>query len=82
MTIETANWSDDFIDSRGRDRPFAVVVTNVAEAKEEDILLQTNREDYDPITFSKETNFDDAYLILVEWMGSSRSDGLTLSRIK
>lgn len=82
MTVETANWSDGLIDSRGRVRPFAVVVTSVAEAKEVVALLRTNREDYDPITFIEETNFEESYLILVEWMGSSSSDDLTLSRIE
>lgn len=82
MSVETKNWSDGLLDSRGRNRPFAVVVTSVAEAKVEVALLRTNREDYDPITFIKKTNFDDSYLILVEWMGSSSSDDLTLSRIE
>jgi hypothetical protein len=82
MTVETKNWSDGLLDSRGRRPQFAVVVTSGTEAKDEVRSLRTNREDYDPITFIEETNFDDSSLILVEWMGSSSSDDLTLSRIE
>ena len=82
MTVETANWSDGVIRSRGRSRPYAVVVTSVTEAKEAVGLLRTDREDLDPITFIERTTFDDSSLILVEWIGSSSSDDLELSRIE
>lgn len=82
MTVETKNWGDPLIDPRGRDHPFAVVVTSTAAAKDEVPRLRTNREDYDPGTFIEQTSFDDSYLILVQWFGSSSSDDLELSRIE
>lgn len=82
MAVETKNWGDGLIDPRGRDYPFAVVVTSAAAAKDDVARLRTNREDYDPETFIDQTNFDDSYLILIQWFGSSSSDDLELSRIE
>lgn len=73
---------DPLIDPRGREHPFAVVVTSVTAAKDQVARLRTNREDYDPETFIEETNFEDSYLILIQWFGSSSSDDLELGRIE
>ena len=81
MTVETENWPG-VIYPRDRDRPFAVVVTSVAEAKHEVGILKSNRKDPDPITFIEQTNFNDSYLVLVDWWGSSSSDDLVLDRIE
>lgn len=82
MTVETESWGDGLLYPKGRDRPFAVVVTSASAATDEVGLLRTNREDYDPIEFIEETDFDTSYLILVEWMGASSSASLELSRIE
>lgn len=82
MTVETASWSMDLVAPRGGDRPYTVVATSRTEANETVIFPRTKLEDLDPRTFIEQTNFDDSYLILVEWMGASSSDKLSLSRVE
>lgn len=82
MTVETASWSMDLVAPRGGDRPYTVVATSRTEANETVVFPRGELEDLDPRTFIEQTNFDNSYLILVEWMGTSSSDKLSLSRIE
>lgn len=82
ITVETASWSMDLVAPRGGDRPYTVVATSLTEAKEAVIFPRTRLEDLDPRTFIEQTNFDNSYLISVEWMGASSTDELSLSRIE
>jgi hypothetical protein len=82
MTVETEHWGDGHVDSKGRERPFAIAVTSASEAIDAVSTLRTNREDTNPIEFIEETDFDGSYLILVEWMGASSGASLELEHIE
>lgn len=81
MTVETASWSRGFLRNGDHELPYAVVATSRDEVA--DTITYPDRSyDPDPRAFVEQTDFEQSYLILIEWGHSSSSDSLILKRIE
>lgn len=82
MTVETATWSTSFVVNPNREWPYAVVVSTREEAAT-NIEYRETEFDLHPRTFVDQTDFEQSYLILIEYVGNtSANDSLELKRIE
>ena len=81
MTVETASWPSGFITTDDREWPYAVVVTSRDQAAD-NLAIGETAYDNDPSAFVDQTDFDQSYLILIEYAPASGTDSLELKRIE
>jgi hypothetical protein len=82
VTVDTQSCGDGVISAEGREEPFALVASSTDEAMDGLWMGQTNREEYDPAEFIRQTDFEESYLVMVRWCCSSSGDSLALGRIE